>query len=94
MSEQRRYDEAERLTDDEVDQLQASLTEIGPWLYVGQGTSGIHRAERAGTHRYEQASLTARGLIEAVRKREAELVSREPEVVPVATGVTTTVNMK
>jgi hypothetical protein len=62
---------------DELDDLQARLTEIGPepgW-FLATGAEGLLRAERPGTQRFEVASMTPRGLLEAVEKREREIAS-------------------
>jgi hypothetical protein len=84
---ERRPDEAEILNNEQRDALTRELRAIGPgWIY-SVGTGGLHRAERVGTHRHEQGSLTARGLVAAVRERELAI---NPDPVPVATGAVST----
>jgi hypothetical protein len=91
VDELRRYDEPERLSADDTASLQDELSAIGPWVY-GVGTGGLHTASRLGTGTFQQASLTARGLLEAVEQREAQLVGTR--AVSVVTGVATIENMK
>jgi hypothetical protein len=64
----------ERLDGDERRDLAEQLAAIGPWTYLA-GTRGVHRAERVGTERYEQASATADGLLAAVHDCERRLTS-------------------
>jgi hypothetical protein len=84
LDEPRRYDEPERLTEAQRAELQEKLTAIGPWVY-SVGTGGLHVAQRLGTDKQEQASLTTSGLLSAVEQREAQLGGRTP--VPVQTGL-------
>jgi hypothetical protein len=91
LDELRRYDEPERLSADDIESLQEQLSVIGPWVY-GTGTGGVHTASRLGTRPMQQASLTARGLLEAVKQREAQITGSE--AVPVLTGLSNSENAK
>src|SRR5919202_1567601 len=79
-------DEHERLNEDERAKLERELAEVGPWVYLS-GTGGVHRAERAGTQRFEQAATSAHGLLAAVRRREFELEQLPTHVVSIVGGV-------
>lgn len=70
-------DAPERLSPQQLSELEAHLRELG-WVYL-RGTGGIHRAERLGTDRQEQAALTADGLLVAVKQREEQLRRAEPK---------------
>ena len=84
LSEPRRYDEPERLSEAERTELREKLSAVGPWVY-SIGTGGLHVAQRLGTDKQEQASPTAHGLLTAVEQREAQLTGHTP--VPVETGL-------
>jgi hypothetical protein len=76
-------DAPEQLSRDELAMLKTQLALIGPWTYC-RGTHGIHRAERGGTLRHEQAALTAEGLVEAVELAESRI---RDHVVQVTAGL-------
>lgn len=66
-----RPDDVELLDAKETQQLAKELRTLG-WAYI-HGMHGIHRAERLGTQRLEQASATRDGLLTAVRATNARL---------------------
>ena len=83
-------DAPEKLDRDELAMLKARLALVGSWTYC-RGTGGIHRAERGGTHRYEQAALTADGLVEACEQAEVRINSGQRDhAVPISTGLDST----
>jgi hypothetical protein len=81
-------DAPEQLDREQLAVLKARLELIGPWTYA-RGTGGIHRAERGGTLKHEQAALTADGLVEAVEQREQQIAERD-HVAQVHTGLSGT----
>jgi hypothetical protein len=90
MSDRRSYAEAEVLSRKEERELRDKLASIGPgWVlsFISYG-GGALRAERAGTTRYEQATLTAEALLAVVTEAEARIQSAErDDVVQVHEGL-------
>lgn len=72
----------------ELKTLAEQLAEIGPngWTLFAGGD--VLRAERRGTHRYEQVATAPEGLLLAVQEAEARLEENEARVARAGVAVT------
>ena len=84
MSEQQHFRE-------DLEACRERLAKIGPgWVGPLESPAGLLRAERPGSEKHEQASLTPEGLLDAVASREAAISTGMHSRPVIVTGLAST----